>query len=335
MTSPTQQVSAPPAPAAPAANAVQLAAFLGLSVAVFAFRMTPAMALAGGLMMALTVGTPFRALVGRWSSRVLQWSVVGLGFGIGARDLLHSGTNGVVFTAALIVSVLVIGLALARTLDVSRPVAILITVGTSICGGSAIAAMGPAIGAKREEMSVSLATVFLLNAIGLYVFPPLGHLVGLTEHQFGLWAALAIHDTSSVVGAAATYGPSALKVATVLKLARALWIIPLVIAVPWWLHRRGGGDGGSARPVPKPWFIALFGCASLARSAMPDTALPTFDLLTQGARMGLVFALYLIGALITRDQVKAIGPRPLILAVALWIVVAAGSLAAITLGVPV
>jgi uncharacterized integral membrane protein (TIGR00698 family) len=313
---------------------VQLAAFFGLSVVVFAFRMTPAMALAAGLVMALTIGTPFRALVGRWSSRVLQWSVVGLGFGIGARDLLHSGTNGVVFTAALIVSVLAIGLALARTLAVSRPVAILITVGTSICGGSAIAAMGPAIGAKREEMSVSLATVFLLNAIGLYVFPPLGHLVGLTEHQFGLWAALAIHDTSSVVGAAATYGPSALKVATVLKLARALWIIPLVIAVPWWLHRRGAA-GGSARPVPKPWFIALFVCASLARSAMPESALPTFDLLTQGARMGLVYALFLIGSLITRDQVKAIGPRPLVLAVALWIVVAAGSLAAITLGVPV
>ena len=327
MTQPPEQASTP--------HPAHLAAFVGLAVLVFALRASPAMALAGGLAMALTIGTPFRALVGRWGSRVLQWSVVGLGFGIGVRDLIHSGSNGVVFTALLIVSVLAIGLALARSLGVPRPVAILITVGTSICGGSAIAAMGPAIGAKREEMSVSLATVFLLNAVGLYIFPPLGHLVGLTEHQFGLWAALAIHDTSSVVGAAATYGPSALKVATVLKLARALWIIPLVIAVPWWLHRQGSGGAANRRPVPKPWFIAFFVGASLLRSAMPETMLPTFDLLTQAARMGLVFALFLIGSLITRGQVKAIGPRPLVLAVALWIVVAAGSLAAIRFGVPV
>ena len=310
-----------------------LAAFILLGAFSFTPWATPALALAAGLALALTAGNPVRAIAASMSSRTLQVSVVGLGFGITAGDLIHSGGNGVLFTAVLIASVFAIGLALARALDVPRPIAILLTAGTSICGGSAIAAMGPAIGAKREEMGVSLATIFILNAVALYLFPPLGHLVGLTEHQFGLWAALAIHDTSSVVGAAATYGPSALKVATILKLARALWIIPLVIVVPWALHLKPV-DGDGRRPA-RPWFIALFVLAALIRSASPAGFAVFYDGVTHCARMLLVFALFLIGSLITREQVKAIGPRPFLLALALWVVVATGSLAAIRFGVPV
>jgi uncharacterized integral membrane protein (TIGR00698 family) len=208
---------------------------------------------------------------------------------------------------------------LGRWLAVDKHLTTLISAGTSICGGSAIAAVGPAIGASREAMSMSLATVFVLNAVALYLFPPIGHLVGLTEHQFGVWAALAIHDTSSVVGAAAAYGPVALQEATVLKLARALWILPLALLAPLAMRRAGAPREGVKAPVP--WFIALFVLAAVARTLAPSSGMAIFDGIAGAARTALVLTLFLIGASITLKEVRSVGLRPFVHGVSLWLLV--------------
>jgi len=287
---------------------------------------TPALALGAGIVIALSVGNPWRHVTARVSGRLLQASVVGLGFGIPLNALVRAGITGVGVTALTIVAVFGVGFALARWLKVERTIGVLITAGTSICGGSAIAALGPAIGASSEAMGVSLATVFVLNAVALYAFPAVAHLVHLSQHQFGVWAALAIHDTSSVVGAASAYGPDALRDATILKLARALWILPLTIALPQFLHRRGNTSGVRAE---LPWFIALFVLAAVARSLAPSGALHWFDDAAAVARIALVLTLFLIGANLTRAQLKAVGVRPFVLGLALWIVVAGATLAAV------
>jgi uncharacterized membrane protein YadS len=318
---------------------------------------TPALALGLGIFLALTVGNPWRRVTSPVSGRLLQAAVVGLGFGIPLDALVRAGTTGVGITALTIAAVFLIGRMLSRWLAVERTIGVLITAGTSICGGSAIAALGPAIDASSEAMSVSLATVFVLNAVALYVFPVIAHFVHLTQHQFGVWAALAIHDTSSVVGAAASYGSEALRDATILKLARALWILPLTVILPAVLHRRGRGAaratwsadgatdapaptaempaaGGPAEPksrrrLPIPWFIALFVLAAVARSLSPARTLYLFDDASVIARWALVLTLFLIGANLTRAQVKAVGARPFIHGLVLWAVVATATLAAV------
>jgi len=320
---------------------------------------TPALALGLGIAIALGVGNPWRRVTSRVSGRLLQAAVVGLGCGIPLGALVRAGTTGVAITALTIAAVFAGGVALARWLGVERQVALLVTTGTSICGGSAIAAVGPAIGAGADAMGVSLATVFVLNAVALYAFPPIAHLAGLTEHQFGVWAALAIHDTSSVVGAAASYGPEALRDATILKLARALWILPLTVALPAVLHRRGRaagtsvwsadgatdfavapaatGPGGTApgdrspRRAPVPWFIGLFVLAAVARSLVPAPELRWFDDISGIARVALVLTLFLIGANLTRDQLRAVGVRPLVHGLLLWVAVAGATLAGVSL----
>lgn len=322
---------------------------------------TPAIALGLGIAIAISVGNPWRRVTSRVSGRLLQAAVVGLGFGIPLGALVRAGTTGVAVTAFTIAAVFATGSALARWLGVERQVALLVTTGTSICGGSAIAAVGPAIGAGADAMGVSLATVFVLNAVALYAFPPIAHLVGLTQHQFGVWAALAIHDTSSVVGAAASYGPEALRDATILKLARALWILPLTVALPAVLHRRGRAagaavwsadgatdpdDGGSAvapeagsasagyrplRRAPIPWFIGLFVLAAVARSLAPPADLHWFDDVERAARVALVLTLFLIGANLTRAQLRAVGVRPFVHGLLLWLAVAGATLAGVAL----
>ncbi|MEA3246046.1 MAG: putative sulfate exporter family transporter [Gemmatimonadota bacterium] len=322
---------------------------------------TPALALGLGIAVALGVGNPWRRVTSRISGRLLQGAVVGLGFGIPLDALVRAGTTGVAVTALTIAAVFAAGVVLARWLGVDRQVALLVTTGTGICGGSAIAAVGPAIGAGADAMGVSLATVFVLNAVALYAFPPIAHLVGLSQHQFGVWAALAIHDTSSVVGAAASYGAEALRDATVLKLARALWILPLTVALPAALHRRRRAAGtaiwsadgatdpavaaaadvagtapgtGPVRPTrvaPIPWFIGLFVLAAVARSLLPQADLPWFDGISRAARVALVLTLYLIGANLTRAQLRAVGVRPFAHGLALWLAVAGATLAGVTL----
>lgn len=289
-------------------------------------------ALALGLALALTLGNPQRARTGPASKLLLQGSVVGLGFGMSLGAVLRAGASGVLYTVAGIALALLLGLLIGRWLRVEREASWLITAGTSICGGSAIAAVGGAIRAREEAMSVSLATVFVLNAVALYLFPPIGRWLGMSEHQFAVWAAVAIHDTSSVVGAAAAYGQRALQDATVLKLARALWIVPLALGAAA-LARRGAAAGEGKRP-PVPWFIAFFLLAAVLRSLSPESALPALDLLARLARVGLVLTLFLIGAGLTRGTLRAVGMRPLLQGVILWTILGASSLAAVRAWVP-
>jgi uncharacterized integral membrane protein (TIGR00698 family) len=292
---------------------------------------TPALALAAGIACSLVVGNPWSRLTGNMSSGLLKIAIIALGFGIPLDRLVSAGATGFVYTLVLTVAAIALGLQLGRWMNIERHLTILITAGTSICGGSAIAAVGPAIGATREAMSVSLATVFVFNAIALYVFPPIGHLVGLSEHQFGIWAALAIHDTSSVVGAAASYGPLALHEATVLKLARALWILPLALLAP--LAVRAKKDTLGSGQLPVPWFIALFVLAAIIRSLAPTTAGHWFDSAARAGRTALVLTLFLIGTSVTRDQLRSVGVRPLVYGFLLWLAVAVPTLLAILWGV--
>jgi uncharacterized integral membrane protein (TIGR00698 family) len=277
---------------------------------------SPPIALALGLALALTIGSPFKT--SRQTRVLLQASVVGLGFGMNLQKVVEAGRTGILFTIATIAGTLALGYALGRALHISRGTAHLISSGTAICGGSAIAAVGPVIGATDEEMSVSLATIFILNSIALFAFPPIGHALGLTQTQFGVWAAIAIHDTSSVVGAAAAYGTEALQIATTVKLTRALWIVPLAIGTAFAFRRR------STR-VAIPWFIFLFLLASVIRTyvaAPPEL----WDALVRAARIGLTVTLFLIGSQLSRRSLAAVGVRPLILGILLWLIISAAGL---------
>jgi uncharacterized integral membrane protein (TIGR00698 family) len=286
---------------------------------------TPATALAAGALLALTAGNPvpkLSASAGQW---LLQAAVVGLGFGMPLTAVIAAGRSGVGYTVAGVATALILGLLLGRWLRVEGQTSVLITAGTSICGGSAIAAVGPAIGARAEAMGVSLATVFVLNAVALYLFPAIGHWLHLSQHQFAIWAAVAIHDTSSVVGAAAGYGPVALEQATVLKLARALWILPMTLVAAAVARRRDPLRSGSSR-LPIPWFIGLFVLAAVSRSILPATAAPALDAAVRVARWMLVLTLFLIGAGLTRATLRSVGTRPLVQGLILWIAVASLSL---------
>jgi uncharacterized integral membrane protein (TIGR00698 family) len=222
-----------------------------------------AAALVGGAVIALTFGNPVQAMTHRWTHRLLPLAVVGLGAEMNLGTVARVGLHGIGYTAISLAFVMATGLLLGRFLKVDRDAGLLISIGTAICGGSAIAAAAPVLRARPHQVSVALATVFLLNGVALVLFPPMGHLAGLSQNAFGLWAALAIHDTSSVVGAGLAYGPRALAVATTVKLARALWIVPMTLGLGFWVarrQRRAGAAGTEADSVPvkKPWFIGGF-----------------------------------------------------------------------------
>ena len=280
---------------------------------------SPPIALAIGLAIALTIGAPWKT--SKVTKRLLQISVVGLGFSMNLGSVIAAGRRGILFTLATIAGTLLLGFLLGRALRIGRGTAHLISSGTAICGGSAIAAVGPVIGASDEEMSVSLGTVFILNSIALFLFPVIGTALHLTQTQFGIWAAIAIHDTSSVVGAAAAYGKEALQIATTVKLTRALWIVPLTLATAFAFRRK------STR-VALPWFILFFVLASVARTYVDAPAI-VFDTLVRLARIGLTVTLFLIGAALSRRSLAAVGVRPLILGVSLWIAISAVGLWAV------
>ena len=282
---------------------------------------SPPIALALGLALALTVGNPLGGKTSKPTKVLLQASVVGLGFGMNLQKVIEAGRTGVLFTIATIAGTLLLGWLAGRALGVERRTSHLISSGTAICGGSAIAAVGPVIEATDEEMSVSLGTVFILNSIALFIFPLIGHRLGLTQNQFGVWAAIAIHDTSSVVGAAAKYGAEALQIATTIKLTRALWIVPLTLGTAFAFKRK------SAR-VAIPWFILWFVVASIIRTYVPAPA-AVFDTLVHAARIGLTVTLFLIGAGLSRKSIAVVGARPLILGVLLWVVISCVSLYAV------
>jgi uncharacterized integral membrane protein (TIGR00698 family) len=284
---------------------------------------SPAVALAGGIAFGLLLPHPFASESRDLSRLLLQASVVALGFGMNLRQVVHAGASGFVYTAVSIAFACVAGILLGRILSVHPKAAFLITCGTAICGGSAIAAIAPITRADDEDMAVSLGTVFTLNAIALLAFPIIGFALHLTQPQFGLWAALAIHDTSSVVGAAAHYGPQALTVGTTVKLVRALWIVPVALAT--------AAISKSSTRIQWPWFILYFCLAAVANTYIHAGA-PLFAALAKLGRNGLTVTLFLIGSGISKATLRKVGVRPMLQGVVLWIIIATLSLWAIRSG---
>jgi len=257
------------------------------------------------------------------SKYLLQAAVVGLGFGMNLHQVLRAGRSGFVYTAVGIAFALIVGTAIGKLVAVQPRASFLISTGTAICGGSAIAAVGPVVGATEDEMSVSLGTIFMLNSVALLTFPAIGAALRLSQTQFGLWAALAIHDTSSVVGACAKFGLPALAVGTTVKLARALWIVPVTVATAMRV--------GSKTRIQWPWFILFFCLAAMANTYLL-AGLPVYHFLSNLGKLMLIFTLFLIGATLSPAALRKVGPRPLIQGVLLWIVVAVSSLLAIRAG---
>jgi uncharacterized integral membrane protein (TIGR00698 family) len=295
---------------------------LGLLAAMSGF-VSPPIALALGLAFGLLFAHPFPKPSAQWSKYLLQASVVGLGFGMNLHEVVRAGRSGFVYTLLGISFALLVGMMLGMFLRVPKISAYLISTGTAICGGSAIAAVGPITGASDEQMAVSLGTVFVLNSVALLIFPAIGAWLKLTQSQFGLWAALAIHDTSSVVGAAAKYGASALQVGTTVKLARALWIVPLSLAT--------AVMKGAKAKIQWPWFIGFFCLAAIANTCLPAGA-PAYAPLVTVAKIGLTATLYLIGSGISIATLKQVGHRPLVQGIVLWLVVSVTSLWLIFVG---
>ena len=293
---------------------------------------TTGMGLAAGIVLALVFGNPYAPLTRKVTATLLQGAVIGLGFGMDLRVVVRVGLHGVWMTLFGIVFCFAAGFLFANVLRVKRDVALLVTVGTAICGGSAIAAVVPVIGAKDEDASVSLAVVFMLNAIALLIFPFIGHAYHLDDPSFGLWSALAIHDTSSVVGAASEYSATSLAIATTVKLARALWIVPIALMIGWWRTHVEHDTAVASGSAKRPWFIAGFLIAAAIATFVPGMA-PIGHTLARIARQLLVLTLFLVGANLSLKSLRIVGVRPLALGIALWALVAITSLLAIRAGI--
>lgn len=304
-----------------------------------------------GIVFALTFGATYEKFTKLMSKKMLQYSVIGLGFGMNVNQALASGKEGMLFTIVSVFGTLAIGWLIGRKmLKVDEQTSYLISSGTAICGGSAIAAVGPTIKAKAESMSVALGVVFVLNAVALFVFPYIGDAIGMTMKQFGMWAAIAIHDTSSVVGAGSAYdamhpemmaseGVSALEVATTIKLTRALWIVALVLVTPF-LMRNKEEQEGTQKPwyqaIPRfiIWFVVailvntyLLSNASLIGEGAASVGTSISGGVNQLAKHIITLSLFFIGAGLTRKTLKAVGIRPLIQGILLWITISCVSLA--------
>lgn len=298
---------------------ISCALFLAL-LAASAF-LSPAIALFAGIALALTLGNPYPSLAKRASKIALQASVVGIGFGMNLNESLAAGRDGMLFTIVSVVGVMLLGVALGRLMGIDRKGSYLIASGTAICGGSAIAAVGPVIDADDDQMSLSLVTVFVLNAVALFIFPAIGRWLDLSQAQFGMWAAIAIHDTSSVVGAGAAYGDEALQIATTVKLTRALWIIPLAFASAFVFRCRG-------KRVTIPWFILLFVAAMAVNTytGIPEAVTGT---IVDVSHRVLCMTLFLIGGGLSIGVVRTVGMRPLLLGIALWAIISVATLAVV------
>ncbi|WP_294332938.1 YeiH family protein [Chryseobacterium sp. sg2396] len=283
---------------------------------------SPPVALLLGLIVAQFIGHPYLHLNHKATHILLQVSVVGLGFGMNVTSAMKAGKEGIVFTIVSIIGTLVIGYLMGKFLKIDKKSSYLISAGTAICGGSAIAAISPVIKAEEKQISVALGTVFILNSLALFIFPMIGHALNLSQTQFGLWSAIAIHDTSSVVGAASKYGAQALEVATTVKLARALWIIPVAFLSTFLFKNKGS-------KVKIPYFIGLFILAMIANTYIPFVQ--NFShYLTGIAKAGLTLTLFLIGCGLNRKLLMSVGFRPLIQGVVLWGIISAAALWAVT-----
>lgn len=296
-------------------------------VAMFAVPfLEPAFALLLGLLLSLTIGHPFLSINSRITHVLLQISVVGLGFGMNVEQALEAGKNGVVFTVFSIVFTLGLGIFLTRFLKVNKDTGFLVSGGTAICGGSAIAALAPVINAKDKDITVALGTIFMLNAAALLIFPYFGHLLEMTNEQFGYWCAIAIHDTSSVVGAAKTFGNEALNIATTTKLIRALWIIPISLIAAFTYKK----EGGKRSKITIPWFIFLYVIAMIIATYVPQWE-HFYSNAVSFAKVGMLFTLFLIGAGLSKETIKQVGFKPILLGIILWICISILSAGAILL----
>lgn len=283
---------------------------------------TPPIALFMGLLVAQFVGHPYQQHNKKLTTYLLQYSIIGLGFGMNIQTALKAGSQGILFTVVSILGTLLLGTLLGKAFNIDKKTAHLISSGTAICGGSAIAAIAPVINAEEQQISVALGIVFILNSIALFVFPVLGHALHLSQHQFGLWSAIAIHDTSSVVGAASAYGSEALETATTVKLARALWIIPVALGTA--LVFRNG-----KQKIKIPYFIGGFVLAMVVYTYVPAIH-PISPYIVEVAKKGLTVTLFLIGAGLSRKAIKAVGVKPLLQGVILWLVISIAALWAVT-----
>ncbi len=284
---------------------------------------SPPIALILGLILALTVGNPFPEQTKNATNILLQSSVVLLGFGMNLGAIWEAGKQGILFTLATIFGTILIGYFLGKFLKIEEKTSALISSGTAICGGSAIAAVAPAISAESEQISVSLGTIFILNSIALFVFPAIGHYFNLSQNQFGIWSAIAIHDTSSVVGAAQSYGAQALAIATTVKLARALWIAPVALLFSIFYR-------SEKTKIVIPYFIFFFLLAAVLRTYLPAIVPKSlYESLVNLAKAGLTVTLFLIGASLSRETLKAVGIKPLAQGVLLWILISIVSLWAV------
>ena len=283
---------------------------------------SPPFALLGGLIYGFALTHPFHVESKRLAKFLLQASVVALGFGMNLHEVLRAGRSGFAYTAISITVAMLLGLGIGYFIQVAKKPSFLISAGTAICGGSAIAAVGPIADANEEEMAVALGTVFILNSVALFLFPVLGYAFHLSQEQFGLWSALAIHDTSSVVGAAAKYGATALDIATTIKLARALWIVPLSFVTAVALKTK-------AR-IQWPWFILFFCLAALLNTLLPAFH-PAFGPLNHLGKIGLTVTLFLIGTGLNKKTLQSVGFRPLLQGATLWLVMATSTLGLILL----
>lgn len=286
--------------------------------------LTPPAALFLGLAYAILFGKAYPEFNKKMSKKLLQYSVVGLGFGMNAQAALASGKDGMVFTIVSVFGTLLLGWLIGRKLlRIDRNTSYLISSGTAICGGSAIAAVGPVIKAKDSQMSVALGTIFILNAVALFVFPAVGHLLEMSQHDFGLWAAIAIHDTSSVVGAGQAYGEEALQVATTVKLTRALWIIPVALLTSLIFKTKG-------QKMTIPWFIFFFIGAMLLNTYVLshfDFGVALGGFVNDLAKKALTLTLFFIGASLSVDVLKSVGIKPFVQGILLWVLISAGTLA--------
>lgn len=295
--------------------------FIALVACLFPF-VSPPIALVIGLVIAQFVGHPYAHLNNKVTQLLLKVSVVGLGFGMNADSALKAGKEGLLFTVASIFGTLILGYLMGKLLKIDPKTSYLVSAGTAICGGSAIAAVSPVIKAEEKQISVALGIVFILNSIALLIFPAIGHALALSQNQFGLWCAIAIHDTSSVVGAASKYGEQALEVATTVKLARALWIIPVAFLSTFLFKNK-------ETKIKIPYFIGLFVLAMLANTYFPFVQ-DFSPYITRIAKTGLTVTLFLIGCGLSRKVIQSVGFRPLVQGIVLWVVISVSALLAIT-----
>ena len=281
--------------------------------------LTPATALLSGLIVAFTVGNPFVQHNKIFTKILLQASVVGLGFGMNLTDAIDAGKTGFIFTVFSIIITMLLGLWIGRLLKVSFGTRTLVAGGTAICGGSAIAAIAPVIKAKDNDITIALGTIFTLNAIALFVFPPLGNWLEMNDTEFGYWCAIAIHDTSSVVGAAAERSELALQIATTTKLIRALWIIPLVLIISI-IYNHKNREKESKGKITIPWFILFYVVAMIIATYMPQGA-EFYSKTVSIARYGMIYTLFLIGSGLSWESLKQVGIRPILLGIILWFII--------------